>query len=155
MVMSPQTYERARKMDLPSASDPCEREYKIRCKVNVITKGFQTWKGQQVDDKMCVLSFVESRDLVRFLIAWLPEEQKEHFELVIFLRHPVFSSCRVALHRRGPEFPDHYFFVMSKGVEDELIALNQKIIDVDVLPASQDSEADEALETNESYDIVE
>lgn len=68
----------------------------------------------------------------------------ERTELPAWIPHPVNSPCRIALLRENNYCPQHHIFVMSTGVEDKLINLDGKKINMTVLKPTDDAVCDNA-----------
>lgn len=134
--------------------DLTEKEYNLICHIKPIKEAIKQGElGGQSEYTAIILIPLESTQRERFLNAWLPEpEEKNTVEIPCFIQHPIDSSCRVAIFRRDHRSPDKpYLFVMSKGVEDELlkmIKLGKNKVGVKTFPASLDSEADGSIQTD-------
>ncbi|NJM09373.1 MAG: hypothetical protein HC883_00275 [Bdellovibrionaceae bacterium] len=138
--------------------DPTEREYFLTCKTKFFRKSVtEEIKGhaKSYDRTMVLLIPQESDERNRFLSAWLPDNIETYYEIAAYISYPVDSPARLSVHHRDGKSPYHYLFVMSKGVEDILLQVPEySTVKVHVLPASHDSEADFARETDHDFEVM-
>jgi hypothetical protein len=100
-----------------------QNRYELKCKVLIRERSYQDEQSQgvtQVTEKMAYLIPCESSERDRFLSAWLPDTDEEHFEVGLLIGHPVHGPARATVHRKSREVPEHHLFIMSRGVEEEL-----------------------------------
>lgn len=119
----------------------CERRYNLSCKVIVkdCTYEDEQSKGNsQVTEKLVFLLPQDNTERTLFYNAWLPEMVDEHQELGAVIGHPLYSSLRVALWRSTSFVNEIHLFVMSKGAEEVLKTMNEKIIQVEILGQGED-----------------
>lgn len=143
--------------DMPNEHLPTNRRFNLRTRVKLFKKNVVEDIGKEVqryERKMVFLIPDQSDEMVRFMMAWLPDTMDEYSEVVGIMGHPVNSPCRLAL-KRGPDAQceRHYLTVMNVGVE-EVIWRNMRdgqSIPVEILGAHEDSEADYARESDGSY----
>lgn len=129
-------------------NDLTQKEYNLKCLVLVKHMSAQQGLTPGAAEFNAVILVPEINDeAIRFLNAWCPEVENEHFEFAAFLKAPINLPTRLSIH-----LPDRlyskspYLFVMSKGIEEILVNLNGRIINIQTLKASADSEADETAE---------
>lgn len=121
-----------------------KKEYHISCKVRVVGQNWRHYKGKTIEDKAVVLIPNQSTEAQKFLNAWLPEDHSEHFEIVGEIAHPVYSACRMSIHRANKLVPDtHHLYMMSVAGVDALVHKDGENIDIKILPEDQDERADE------------
>lgn len=137
-----------------------ERKYHLKCKLKFLVKDIQDWDGKQNVNrkrKLAMLIPQESDEMIRFLSAWLPDTRDEYFELASYISSPINSPCRLAI-KRGPDAQSqqHYLTVMSVGVEEVMTShmKDGQMIQVTILPVSEESEADFARDVNgQNFDV--
>lgn len=136
-----------------------ERKYYLTCKLKFFVKNIKDWDGKQEVNRRRTLAFLipqESDERIRFLSAWLPETDKEYFELAAYISSPVDSPCRLAIKRADGQCERHYLTVMSVGVEE--IMLNHmkdgQMVQVTILPVSEEQETDFARDvSDQNFDV--
>lgn len=98
-------------------------------------------------------------EAMRFFRAWLPETTEDYYEVVAELGAPVHSPCRLSVHRKPHPYSNdyHFLFVMTKGVEDDLLQFPQGTrIQLTVLSQDSDEAADFAKDSDDgNYQLVE
>lgn len=132
------------------SDDLTERRYKLTCKTKFVNGKY---KGQAIRNVILIPQDNDQR--TKFLMAWLPDITGEHYEIASFISMPVDSPCRVAI-RRGPDEMSerHYLFVMSKGVEEQLLKMKEgSTIAVETYKASEESETDHAIGEEGSFEV--
>jgi len=122
-------------------------------------KFFEKWvddHGRRYFRKMALL-IPELNDEARlFFNKWLPDTSEEHYELVALIPS-VNSPSRLSIHRGGDQKSEkHYLFVMSKGVEEDLIKFFKEgdTVMVHVLPEEADEQADQMRDSDGNFDLV-
>lgn len=150
-----------------------EREYNLKCRVKIINQSYtEEADGKQHETRSVVLvPDVETTESMMFLSAWLPEvskicldcgnedirmsytkcpkceSEKIHLgwsEVPSFITSPVNSPCRLAVLRKNQYCTDHHLFVMSSGVEDELLNMDGKTVLVRTFEGTKDEICDAA-----------
>lgn len=150
-----------------------EREYNLKCTVKVIHQSYvEEADGKQHETRSVVLvPEIEATEAMMFLSAWLPDVSKicvkcshdvirmnENIcpkcgsdqihlgwsEIPAFVTAPVNSPARLALLRKNNYCEDHHLFVMSTGVEDELIHMEGKTVYVKTFEGTKDEICDAA-----------
>lgn len=143
-------------MSAPVLKDPTERQYKIKAKVKFIKKYVEDF-GRSYQRVLAILIPETSTEQMMFLNAWLPTEKQEYFELAAFIASPINSPCKLSIHK-GPDEKSEkpYLFVMSKGIEEALIKYkcNGKVLDLTILPESEEMVADEATDSDGDFDLI-
>ena len=145
----------------PHVKEPTEREYELTCRI--VRKKMQydddQSRGSLGNTEVDVVLLVpeQSSECDRFFGAWLPEPavitlegkvfQDNFYECLGILGGPVHSPVRMALHRASKLHPEPYFFVMSAGVEQELLKIPSRLfrkprISLKVLGESSETIAD-------------
>lgn len=121
-----------------------KREYHLKCRVEAIQKSFIDYdKVQRTEECVILIPDSEVTETQRFFIAWLPDSEKEYYELPLFILHPVNAPCRGAIirdHINGK----HHIFVMSSGVEDTLRHRIGTTVNLTVLSEEDDIICDRA-----------
>lgn len=142
-------YEGEHSSEQHPLNDPTMKDYKIRVKVNVVRSYLQQGfsEGKSEFNAVCLLP-MEADTTIKFYMAWLPDDAKEHFEIVMEMGHPVYGTCRGAVLRAGKFMQRPHIFIMSKGVEDILSKKHGEILDIRVLPCSMDAESDSAPDSD-------
>jgi hypothetical protein len=140
------------------SGDLTERKYHLKCKVKFFLKTIKEDVGRGViktyERKLVFLVPEESDQRTRFLMAWLPDTMGAAHELASFVSYPVDSPCRLACMRADDRSDRHYLMVMTKGVEDVMVRLREgSIINVETMAASDDSEADHAIQEVGTYEV--
>jgi len=140
-------------------NDPTQRRYNLKCTI----KFFSTTVRDQMPSGVVktyerTLVFLipqESDERTRFLSAWLPDTSDEYHEVTAFIAHPVDAPVRLSVHRSDNRSNRHYLTVMSKGAEDVLLKMREgQSISIQVLKASEDSEADFAPDTEYNFEVL-
>lgn len=150
-----------------------ERHYNLKCKVKKIRQTYREIDdGKQHETTSVILvPDVEQTEAMMFLTAWLPEvfmicidcgnenlkagDQKcnkcgsqkvklEHTECASFIGYPVNSPCRLAVLRKNNYCDQHHLYVMSTGVEQELLNMEGKLISVTTFKGTEDHLVDKA-----------
>lgn len=140
-------------------SDLTQRRYHLSCKTRFYTKTVEDvlpgGVTKRYERTLVLLIPQESDERSRFLSAWLPETTQDYYEVSSFISSPVDSPSRLSIHRADERCEKHYLVVMSKGVEDILVRLREgTTINIQVLKASEDSEADFAPDTEYNFEVV-
>lgn len=141
-------------------TDPTLRNYKFNARVEVkkihVVDVVPGSGVKEFDREVCVLVPCESDQRTSFLNAWLPETSGEYFEIAMILGSPISSPCRGAIRRANEVCSDHHIYVMSKGVEEELIryGMDNKRLVVEVLPANHEELAEQAPDSDGDYDVL-
>jgi len=148
--------------------EPTELTYYLKCKILVK----EIWvedvsRSGMINIKrtMCYLLPELNTQGVRFLKAWLPDTEEDangnlaYFELVSFLGGVVVGPCRLAIGRKNKNCPEgHHLYVMTKGVEEEIVEynLNGKNIEVEIQPESGEQTAVQGKDSSKDitpYDL--
>ena len=121
-----------------------ETEYSLKCKVATVSR-----KSDAKTQETCfvLIPDLSTTEGMKFGSAWLPDTDKEHFELPMYLLSGLNYPCRGALFRSAPDLAVPHIFVMSTGVEDALKTKIGQTIVCQILPASQDDVCDAAPST--------
>lgn len=123
-----------------------KRDYHLKCKIIVkdISYDDEQSKGvQKITEKMVFLKPYESTQRTMFFNAWLPETKEEHFELACTAPYPIDGFFKASIHRVDDRFTEgHYLFVMSRGAEEDFKKMNGRDIEITVLSAESEDEAD-------------
>lgn len=130
-----------------------EKEYHLKCKVLVKDVSYldEQSKGSELKtEQMIFLIPQESTQRTMFLNAWLPDTVEEHHEVVFEGGYPVEGIFKGAVQRRNERCSEHHIFVMSRGAEEDLKAMNGKFIQVKSLPASNEHLGD----TMKDFDLA-
>jgi RNA polymerase subunit RPABC4/transcription elongation factor Spt4 len=159
-----------------------EREYNLKCKVKVINQTYiEEADGKQHETKSVILiPDVENTEAMMFLSAWLPEvsricldcgfdmlriqetkctkcgSEKLHTgwsEVPAFITSPVNSPSRLAVLRKNNYCNEHHLFVMSSGVEDELILMDGRTVYVKTFEGTKDEICDMAPSLNRTAKV--
>lgn len=112
----------------------------------------------QFEREMVILIPEHNDECGRFFRAWLPDTTDEYYELGVEIGSPVFSPSRVSIHRAPHPYSDsHFLFVMSKGVEEDLLRQPEgKRLQVIILPQSSEEILDHAKDSSQgNYHTVE
>jgi hypothetical protein len=100
-----------------------DRPYILMCNLKFYKKTVHD-NGNTYERKLCLLVPEESDQRTAFLNAWLPETREEYFEINSEIEPPIDSPCRLSIHRGGDDRSErHYLYVMSIGVEEDLVLL--------------------------------
>lgn len=147
---------------IPSAT---ELHYHLKCKVVVkeVTYEDHQSKGvSMVTDTLVHLVPVESTQRDLFLMAWLPDTQDQTFEIGLKCAFPIYGVFRGCIKRANKVIDRPHIFVMSRGAEEELKALQRAHpsqvveIDIEVLGEHEDDLLDNArdyeLPNKKEYD---
>lgn len=110
---------------------------------------------------MAFLKIMSDDEGVMCMRAWLPETRKEHSEVGMFLKGPIYSPCRGAIMRAN-EFCDRpHIVVMSKGVEEEILKLmnsslltTKSRIKCTIYSQKDENMSDGAKDSSGDYDVV-
>lgn len=140
--------------DMFYKDDATERTYVLKCRPAI----FKVWvedAGRKYQSTILLLVPEVNDQCVQFFNAWLPEDAQTHFELGAFIHPPIASPARLSVHRRNERSPNHHLTVMSRGVAEEIekFAMN-KVLTVDILPASQELASLDSKETSGDYTKV-
>jgi len=148
--------------------EPTEMHYYLKCKVSIKEVWVEDIKKDgpvSVKRNMCYLLPETTTQGMMFFKAWLPETefdskgQLAYFELASIISNPVAGPCRVAIGRANEKCPEgHHLYVMSMGVEDELVKAKYdgKVVQVEVLPESHEYMAEKSKDTDRpitAYDL--
>lgn len=154
-----------------------EREYDIKCEVRVFRHSYKEIADsrQHETKSVALIPDIETTEAMMFLNAWLPSTFKvcldcessnlkandvkcpkcgsknikmEWTECAAFISYPVGSPCRCAVLRKNDYVDKHHLFVMSSGVEDELLNLNGRYVYVKIFEGTKDYMADSAPTIN-------
>jgi hypothetical protein len=136
--------------------EPTERKYKIKGKVKFYRKNVVD-HGRRYERVLAIIIPETSTEQMMFFNAWLPDTKEEYHELTGLIGSPVNSACKLSIHRGPDEKSEkHYLFVMSKGVEEELIKYEQegKTLELTILPESEEMVGDEAKDSSGDFDLI-
>lgn len=155
-----------------------EREYNLKCRVQVIRQSYvdsEVTDQLQETRSVVLVPEIESTESMMFLSAWLPEvskicldcgnedlrmsndecnkckSTKIHLgwsEVPAFITSPVNSPSRLAVLRKNNYCDQHHLFVMSSGVEDELLNMDGKTVYVKTFEGTKDEICDTAPSLN-------
>lgn len=96
-----------------------------------------------------------------FLRAWLPEGEKEHFELSVFFKSPINSPARCAIMKPNARSSKPHLFIMSKGVVEDIIKLKARgelniyrLFECTTFSEKDDEIADKMKESSGDFDVV-
>lgn len=134
-------------MEFNKTPQPTERRYTFTCRVVAkdVTYEDEQSKGREtVTEKLVFLLPDQSTQRDLFYNAWLPETADEPVEIVCETGHPVYGMFRSALWRRSQFVGDIHLFVMSKGAEETLKALDGRRIEITVYGEHEDQMIDGA-----------
>lgn len=142
-------------MEFTAAKTPTQETYHLKCKIVVKEISYldeQSKESKNAAAKMVFLVPKEGTQRDLFLSAWLPENSDAAHEVSLMLGFPVSGPCRAAVMRRNKNCDAHHLFVMSTGVEEDLIlesqnkkwwtAFQDREIQVTVLPETEDKVLD-------------
>lgn len=161
-----------------------KREYRLKCKIQVINQNYKEISdGKQHETKaVLLLPDLEASETSRMLMTYLPEVsticidcgnddlriyhtecskckstkvKTEFSEVPSWIGSPVDGPCRLAVLRKNNYCVQHHFFVMSTGVEEELINMDGRTVQLTVLPIKEDYVADSAKSINRSAKQIE
>lgn len=142
-------------------NDPTYKKYHLSCKTKFHFKTVTEDIGRGVISsyarKLVLLVPQESDQRSRFLSAWCPDTKEEFYEVAAEVGAPVHGPVRLSVHRGYDDKLDRpYLFVMSKGVEEILLDFPEgRTLEVTILPANMDGEADYALDSSDgNYEAV-
>lgn len=99
-------------------------------------------------------------ECMKFFRAWLPETASptDYYEVAAEIGSPVFSPCRLSVHRAPHPYSQekHFLFVMTKGVEELLLRLPEsRRFTIKILPQNEESAADFAKDSDEgNYQVI-
>lgn len=162
------------KKELPMGE---RREYNLRCKVKKIHQSYKeiTDGRRHETDSVILLPILESSETSRFLITYLPDVSTvclscgnenlriyaekcnkcgsdkivtDHTEVPSWIGHPVHSPCRLAVLRKNNYCSQHHLFVMNTGVEQDLLNMDGKYVNLTVLSTAEDEICDTAKTVN-------
>ena len=115
-----------------------EREYHLKCQVQVKKIKFVDHKNVQCETTVVTLVPRESTEQVLFFNAWLPLDETENPELGIVIKSPPLGPCRVSLMLKNKNIPDfHYMMLMTEPLEAPLKKYDGQVVDIDVVPESK------------------
>ena len=143
---------------IEAKSDPTYKKYYLNCKIKFFKKTVRetlpSGQTKSYDRKLVLLVPQESDETIRFYNAWVPQTQKEHFELAVVMGSLINSFARVSVHLGHDEKCDRpYLFMMTYGVEEIIHKFGKEgqILQVTTLPANEDAEADNAPDSNHNF----
>lgn len=141
-------------MDEFYKTEKIEQTYFLKCS----PKTFKVWvddAGRKYQSTILILIPEMNDQAARFFDAWLPEDSDKHYELAAYIQAPIASSARLSIHRRNDRCEKHHLTVMSKGVAEEIEKFAmERIINVEILPASQELESLGSKETSGDFTKV-
>ena len=140
-------------------NDLTQRRYHLSCKTRFYRKTVRdelpNGTTKVYERTLVFLIPQDSDERTRFLMAWLPDTAEDYYEMSSFVSSPVDSPSRLSVHRSDARCERHYLLVMSKGVEDILLKMREgTLINVQVLKASEDNEADFAPDTEYNFEVL-
>lgn len=150
-----------------------EKEYNIKCKVQVIRQNYEEIADGRTHEARSVILLpdLETSEASRMMMTYLPEISsicmacnnedlrfdhtrcpkcdsdqiaREHTEVPAWIGGPVHSPSRLAVLRKNNYCNQHHLFVMSTGVENDLAELVGRTVYVTILPTSEDDICDTA-----------
>lgn len=145
-------------MNFEEKGDPTQKRYHITCylKFHRTTVREETGKGEKSYERTLALLIPDYNDQAAlFLSAWMPDTIEQWHEVTGFFPPPVMSPSRFSVHRgRDGKVDRPYLTVMSKGVEDILLNFKegQRFL-INIFKASEDAEADHAIEADHNFEV--
>ena len=120
--------------------DPMEKTYHLTAKVKVVRMtGKQGEKDTGGSFDVVVLVPEQNDETTRFFSAWLADTEKDNFECLGTMGHPIYGSMRLSVSRGNKTHHEAHLFVMSKGVEDILVHKDGEKIQVNIERGTADS----------------
>lgn len=119
---------------------PTMQQYNLRVTVAKISRAYtdEVDNVQREANQVVLKLDFSSSQTQKFLDAWLPSSRKESHEIVGRIGHPVYGPCRFSIHRRNEVDAEHHLRVMSLGVEEDLLEMVDKKIEITILPEDAD-----------------
>lgn len=138
--------------------------FNLRCDVKIYEKSYI----EEVDKQQHTARFValvprkDNTETWKFITAWVPDTDKEHFEAPLYIGHPIEYPCRGAIMRSSANIDQPHIFVMNEGVleifrkalphgwKSWLRRARPMSIDVRVYPETEDEICDSAPDVNKT-----
>lgn len=123
-------------------------EFVLRCRVEVKKIAYTDLQSQgekearQVEADMVFLIPLEGDQRDYMFSKYLPHVRGESTELPAMIPYPVSGFARVALMRRDKRCDEHYLFMMTKAVEEDLKECAGRELEVRILDEKDDAVLD-------------
>lgn len=141
-------------------------EYHLTCRIHVVkSSGQQGLQGGQTEFEAVCLIPEHSDETANFFAAWLPDTAYDNkgnvqgHEVGFVLKDPPYGYMRGRVQKRSELCDRPHIFVMSVGVEEDILALYKRSktesrINVKALPANLEHLLDGMKDTSKSHEII-